>query len=350
MIGTGSLPTAIPEMRRDPAWRSTALATVIAALKRRYGEYIIRRGADGVTQLWPDLSSPVSTGSLGLDLFTGGLPRGRLTEYVGREGGGLETLAAAAVAACQRAGGLALLIDADGAADPDALLAVGVDLDRLILAAPTTMREGWSVLASLARCGALDLLVLASMPGLLALPRDDWPADRGIGVGDLTRRVRRVAWALRGRPTALLLLNRPRDGWGAAVPRAIAEEAITPVTALRVALTPDQIEHTPDGDIAALHAVASILKQHGAPRGPRLSLALTATGPCRATELVTLGQLAGCLAPTPLGLALNDVVLGRSPARAAATLRRDPDLAALLERRIREAWGGLASTALGGTR
>src|SRR5438128_1436078 len=83
------------------------------------------------------------------------------------------------------------------AAAPDALAAAGVDLDALVLACPTTAREAWDVLVALGRCGALDLLVLASLPGVLALPRAGWSMPR------LDRQLPRLATALRGRVTAL---------------------------------------------------------------------------------------------------------------------------------------------------
>src|SRR5205807_718999 len=88
---------------------------------------------------------------------------------------------------------------------------------------PTTAREAWDVLVALGRCGALDLLVLASLPGVLALPRAGWSMPR------LDRQLPRFAAALRGRVTALLLTNLPlpprlgaaADAWGT-VGRAVA--------------------------------------------------------------------------------------------------------------------------------
>src|SRR3954453_418880 len=102
-----------PSPRARPGPRPAALATAIAALRRRYGDHIIRTGADlaalpAVTGL-----APLSTGSLGLDLITRGVLRGHVSEYAGADGTGKGTLALAALAACQRAGGLALLVDAD---------------------------------------------------------------------------------------------------------------------------------------------------------------------------------------------------------------------------------------------
>src|SRR5919108_3011321 len=144
-------------VRRQTSSRGTrqaALATAIAALRRRYGDHIIRTGADLAALPAATGLAPLATGSLGLDLITGGLPRGHVSEYAGADGTGKGTLALAALAACQHAGGLALLVDADGAADPDALAAARVDLGTLVLACPTSAREAWDVLVALGRCGA----------------------------------------------------------------------------------------------------------------------------------------------------------------------------------------------------
>ena len=69
-------------------------------------------------------SRAIPSGSLGLDRATGlgGLPRGHLTEFFGPESSGKTTLLYAALAAAQRPGGWAALVDAEGTAD-GALLA-----------------------------------------------------------------------------------------------------------------------------------------------------------------------------------------------------------------------------------
>jgi len=55
--------------------------------------------------LGPAMGTPtLSTGSLGLDLLTGGLVRGAIAEYAGVDGAGKETLAHTALARAQRDG------------------------------------------------------------------------------------------------------------------------------------------------------------------------------------------------------------------------------------------------------
>jgi recombination protein RecA len=74
------------------------------------------------------------TGSLSLDLaLGGGLPRGRLIEIFGAEGGGKTTLALHVVAEAQKAGGICAYIDAEHSLDPQYARSLGVDIDNLYI-------------------------------------------------------------------------------------------------------------------------------------------------------------------------------------------------------------------------
>jgi len=321
--------------------RQVALESAIAALRRRYGDRIIRMAADAPALVGASESGALSTGSLSLDLLTGGLPRGQISEIAGPDGAGKGTLAYAALAACQRAGGLALLVDADNAADPDALRAAGVDLTRLLLAYPAGANAAWDVLGALARSGALDLLALTSLNGLLILPRAGWAA------GSLERRLARLVTALRGRRTALLMTNLPLplpEGTDAATratppPRAtVGGAAVTRMAALRIALAPAGVRFTPYGDVASLCSTATAVRRHASPCGGAVALEIAPGGPRRAAELISLAEACGCVAHTPLGLLVGGVVLGRTAERAAAALEADPTLAAALEAAVRAVW------------
>ncbi len=316
--------------------RQARLFDTVADLRRRFGPRIIRLGADllAATHSSAPGAEPLSAGSLTLDLLVGGLPRGAVAEYAGPEGAGTETLALAALATCQRAGGLVLLVDAAGTADGDALTQVGLDLDDLALACPWNAAEAWEVLLALCRADALDL-VLASLPDLLAL--------RGAGGGryQSARVLNRLALTLRGHQTALLLTNRPAllcpDPEVSAWP-TLGGAAIARAAALRLALWPAGVRLTPYGDIAALGAQVHVIRQRGRPLAAPVPLEIGDCGPRRAAELLALGRATGCLEQTRLGVAMAGHVLGRSEARAIDTLEADAALATELERRIRAAW------------
>lgn len=333
--------------------RRARLDTVIATARRRFGPHVIRRGAD-LAAVAPAAALPLPCGALGLDLVVGGLPRGKITEYVGRPGCGIEPLALAALAACQRAGGLSILVDAETSLDLEALAAFSIDVEKLVLVCPTTAVEAWTILTRLARSGAPDLLFVASLPGLMALPYRAWGqrADTFLAIG---RRISRLARALQGRPTAALLVNSPLPSYDDRVsPRdrleSIGGPGISQHAAVRVALHAPRLCLAPGGTLEHLHVWATVLKHHGLPRSPALPLAMTSRGPRRAYELVELCLLAGCVAETPLGLTFGACLLGRSVARAAQTLERDTALAHTIERQLRAAWPGHALSIGGSSR
>ncbi len=285
-------------------------------------------------------------GSLGLDLIAAGLPRGGIAEYAGVDGSGKEALAVAALAACQRAHGTALLVDADGAVDPDALHAAGVDLDRLVLACPTATVEAWHILVSLAQADALDLVVLLSLPGLLALPSDEGRMASG---ARLARGLARLTMALHGGATTALLVNQPLPFVPVVPWTTHGGGAMAQASRLRVALRPDGFRLAAWGDIAGVRATAVLVKHRGMAHAERVALEFGPDGLRRAAELVALGLHTGCLRETALGLILDDHILGRGVDRAATTLEAQPAVAADLERRVRDAWRASSSLARTGS-
>jgi hypothetical protein len=74
----------------------------------------------------------VSSGIAAMDAFTGGLPRGCLTEICGPASSGRTTLLLAALAAATRRGECCAVVDASDALDPQSAAAAGVELDRLL--------------------------------------------------------------------------------------------------------------------------------------------------------------------------------------------------------------------------
>ena len=71
-----------------------------------------------------------------------------------------------AVANAQRQGGLAAFIDAEHALDPVYAKAIGVDIDNLFVAQPTSGEEALEIVDTLVRSGSLDLVVVDSVAAL----------------------------------------------------------------------------------------------------------------------------------------------------------------------------------------
>jgi recombination protein RecA len=110
----------------------------------------------------------IPTGSFSLDLAlgVGGLPRGRIVEIFGPEGGGKSTLALHVIAEAQKRGGKAAYIDAEHALDVDYAKKIGVKTDELLLSQPDSGEEALNILESLVRSEMIDVIVVDSVAAL----------------------------------------------------------------------------------------------------------------------------------------------------------------------------------------
>jgi recombination protein RecA len=121
----------------------------------------------------------ISTGSIGLDLALGcgGFPKGRIVEIYGPESSGKTTLAIHAIAECQKAGGIAAIIDAEHAFDRFYAEALGVDVDNLLISQPDFGEQALEIAENLIRSGAIDIIVIDSVAALV--PRAEIEGEMG---------------------------------------------------------------------------------------------------------------------------------------------------------------------------
>jgi recombination protein RecA len=129
----------------------------------------------------------IPTGSLSLDLaLGGGLPRGRLVEIFGAEGGGKTTLTLHCLAEAQKAGGICAFIDAEHALNPNYARALGVDVDNLFVSQPDNGEQALEIADTLLRSGAIDMIVVDSVAALT--PRNEIEGEMGdLQVGAMAR-------------------------------------------------------------------------------------------------------------------------------------------------------------------
>ena len=155
--------------------KKKALETALAQIEKQFGKGAVMCLGDH-EHMNVDV---ISTGSLSLDiaLGIGGLPRGRIIEIYGPESSGKTTLALHCIAEAQKAGGFAAFIDAEHALDPKYSKALGVDIDSLIISQPDTGEQALEITESLARSGAIDIIVIDSVAALV--PRAEIEGEMG---------------------------------------------------------------------------------------------------------------------------------------------------------------------------
>lgn len=158
------------------------------------------------------------TGSLSLDLaLGGGLPKGRLVEIFGAEGGGKTTLTLHCIAEAQKKGGICAFIDAEHALDPTYAAKVGVDIDNLLISQPDNGEQALEIADTLIRSGAIDLVVIDSVAALV--PRAEVEGEMGDQTVGLMARMmsqgcRKLASTAGKTGTTVIFINQIREKVG----------------------------------------------------------------------------------------------------------------------------------------
>lgn len=141
------------------------LQEAVDEIKQRFGEGAIMK-LRGVRAVDVDV---IPTGSLSLDLAlgVGGVPRGRVIEIYGPEGGGKTTLALHILAEAQKRGGVGAFIDAEHALDPDWAKKIGVNIDDLLISQPDSGEQALQIVETLVKSGEVDVIVVDSVAALV---------------------------------------------------------------------------------------------------------------------------------------------------------------------------------------
>jgi len=111
-----------------------------------------------------------SMGRLSLDIpMGGGLPEGRIIEFLGWESSGKSTCALHTIASYQAQGFKCAFIDYEYSFDPVYARNLGVDTSKLIFSQPTTAEEGIDIIDGLVGTGEVKLVVVDSVAAMTPL-------------------------------------------------------------------------------------------------------------------------------------------------------------------------------------
>lgn len=124
---------------RKKVTKKKRLDAVQAAIQKKFGKHSAIRLSDGYRG---EVVSSIPSGLDVLDNYVagcGGLPVGRITEIFSEEGGGKSSLCLSMIAAAQRAGKAAILIETENGISDERARTFGVDIDDLLLLQPEYM-------------------------------------------------------------------------------------------------------------------------------------------------------------------------------------------------------------------
>jgi recombination protein RecA len=325
--------------------KEKALSVAIDQIERAYGKgAIMRLGADSA-QL--DILA-ISTGALSLDHATGigGIPRGRVTEIFGPESSGKTTLTLHVIANAQRGGGLAAFVDVEHALDVRYAAKLGVDVENLLVSQPDTGEQALEIAEALVRSGALDVVVIDSVAALV--PRAEiegemGDAHMGLQARLMSQALRKLTGAIGRSKTAVIFTNQIREKIGVMFGnpettsggRALKFYASLRLDIRRIAAIKEGNEHIGN------RVRVKVVKNKCAPpfRQGEFDVMFN-HGISREGLLVDLGEEVGVVARAGAWYSYgDDMRLGQGRENARAFLKEHPDVAAEIEKKVRQELG-----------
>lgn len=191
--------------------RQKALDLALKQIDKSFGKGTLQRLGD---KEFEPIES-ISTGSVGLDvaLGIGGIPKGRIIEVYGPESSGKTTLTLHIIAEAQKAGGVCAFVDAEHALDVKYAANLGVDTENLYVSQPDYGEQALDIVETLARSGAIDLIVVDSVAALT--PKTEIEGDMGdthVGLQArlMSQALRKLAGVVHKMGTTVVFINQIR--------------------------------------------------------------------------------------------------------------------------------------------
>jgi recombination protein RecA len=324
--------------------RDKMLDVTLAQIEKQFGKGAVMRlgehpAGNGV--------SVIPTGALALDvaLGIGGIPRGRIIEVYGPEGSGKTTVCLHIIAEAQKKGGIAVFIDAEHALDPTYSQTLGVNIDELLVSQPDNGEQALEIADLMVRSGAVDLVVVDSVAALV--PRAEIEGEMGdthVGLQArlMSQAMRKLAGSLSRFDTTAIFINQLREKIGV----MFGSPETTPGgRALKfyssVRLDVRKIDNLKDGtDVVGSRVRVKVVKNKCAPpfRLAEFDI-IYGQGISREGGLIDVGVAMEIIKKSGAWFTYEGEQLGQGKENARAFFKEHADIAAEVDRKIREAVG-----------
>ena len=325
--------------------KKKSLELAIKQIDKQFGKGTILRMGD--REIEP--IDAINTGSLGLDLALGigGVPKGRIVEIYGPESSGKTTLTLHLIAQCQKAGGVCAFVDAEHALDANYAKNLGVDIDNLYISQPDFGEQALDVVETLARSGAVDLIVVDSVAALT--PKNEIDGDMGdqhVGLQArlMSQALRKLTSVVHKMGSTVIFINQIRmkiGGMGYGTP-----ETTTGGNALKfyssVRIDVRRIATLKQGDDPVGNRVrVKVVKNKVAPPFKQAEFDIMfSEGISREGELMDYGVKLDIIDKSGAWFSYGSTKLGQGRENAKAFLKENEAIAAEIENKIRELTDG----------
>lgn len=320
--------------------KNKALETALSQIEKTFGKgSIMKLGANDRQQM-----ESISTGSLGLDLALGigGIPKGRIIEIYGPESSGKTTLTLHIAAEAQKAGGTCAFVDAEHALDPVYAKKLGVNIDELLISQPDTGEQALEIADTLVRSNAVDVVVIDSVAALVPKAElDGEMGDTHVGLQArlMSQALRKLTGSISRTHCTVIFINQIRMKIGVMFGNP---ETTTGGNALKfyssVRLDIRRIGAIKEKDeVVGNQTRVKVVKNKVAPPFRQVEFDIVyGEGISKVGELVDMGVKAEIVEKSGSWFSYNNQRIGQGRENAKQFLKDNPEIAADIERRVKE--------------
>lgn len=322
--------------------KEKALEIALSQIEKQFGKGAIMKLGDAGAKI---SVSVIPTGCIELDyaLGVGGVPRGRIIEVFGPESSGKTTIALHIIAQSQKMGGTAAFIDAEHALDPVYAENLGVNVDELYVSQPDTGEQALEITEQLVRSGAIDVIVVDSVAALV--PKAEIEGDMGdshVGLQArlMSQALRKLTGAISKSNTVVIFINQLREKVGVMFGNP---ETTTGGKALKfyasVRLDVRRIDSLKAGtEIVGNRTRVKVVKNKVAPPFKVAEFDMIyGEGISREGSLLDLAVARKIVQKTGAWFSYDDLRIGQGRENARNFLKDNPELAAEIETKLRDA-------------
>ena len=320
--------------------KEKALKTAMEQIEKNFGKGAVMRLGENVAMN----VGAIHTGSLTLDLALGigGIPKGRIVEIYGPESSGKTTVALHCVAEAQKAGGTAAFIDVEHALDPVYAKKLGVDIDSLLVSQPDSGEQALEIMETLARSGAIDIVVLDSVAAMVTKAEIDGEiGDSFVGVQArlMSAAMRKLTSVISKSNTVAIFINQVREKIGVMYGNPETTpggRALKFYASVRIEVRKGE-KIVDDGEIIGYTTKCKVVKNKVAPPFKETQFDMIfGEGISRLGEIITMGEELGFIKKSGAWYSYNGERLGQGKEKTKKFLKENDDLRLEIEGKIKE--------------
>ncbi|MCA0366760.1 MAG: recombinase RecA [Proteobacteria bacterium] len=331
--------------------KTKALDAALSQIERAFGKgSIMRLGQKTGMEV-----ETIPTGSLSLDiaLGVGGLPKGRVIEIYGPESSGKTTLALHCIAEAQKKGGVSAFVDAEHALDPVYARKLGVNLDQLLISQPDTGEQALEIADTLVRSGAVDVLVVDSVAALTPkaeIEGEMGEVQPGLQARLMSQALRKLTASISKSKCIVLFINQIRHKIGVmygSPETTTGGNALKFYASVRLDIRRTGAIKNRDEVVGNTTRVKVVKNKVAPPFREVIFDIMYGEGISKLGEIIDLGVKAGVIEKSGSWFSYDSTRIGQGRENVREFLKQNPDIAASIEKAVRQSTTKIADDMLG---